>query len=85
MWYQLIHTHRHGMDTFQFQTEVPFADLDCEVVAKALDVDYEADRGDEWLDLEFINLDKAPILTEANLHAAEVRLDAEEDEDEADG
>lgn len=70
--YLLMHTHRHGVDNFFFRCDLPYAEIEAEDAAKALDVDYEADRDDEWLDLTWIDESKdIATITKADLeHAA---------------
>jgi hypothetical protein len=54
--YTVIYTHRHGVDSMsvrcdRFPTE--------EEVVKALDLEYEPERGDEFLEIE---LAREPII-----------------------
>jgi hypothetical protein len=56
-YFQLVHEHRHGIDTHVFKTKMSMVDLPAyEEIAEKLNVDYEPGRGDEFLDLFSLDL-----------------------------
>ena len=48
--YVAIYKHRHGADILSFRTTTPFNELDPEKICKALNLEFEPDRG-EYMDL----------------------------------